>query len=189
MITIDGKQQDGDYSVEETKDILKKNAGKHLLVWTVGMAQWADPAGIPEFRKMPTKQVEATEKETRPKVSSEEIKEQAGVFKGLLDFRFQNLIATKIIPIVYVLTLLLILLGGLFYFFVFGGGTAVSGIRLRSAALILTGLAIMVATPLLMLLYIAFVRIWCESVLVFFRIKDDVGQIATRSSSGTSEKK
>ncbi len=189
MITIDGKQQDGDYSAEEAKEILKKNAGKHLLVWTVGMAQWSDPATVPEFRKMPAKVSEA-EKEPRPKISSDEIKEKAGLFKGLLDFRFQNLVATKIIPILYILTFLLILLGGLFYFFVFGGAVIFAGIRARSMLSIFTGFAVMIATPLVMILYIALARVWCESVIVFFRLKDDVAQLAARpSSTSSSEKK
>jgi hypothetical protein len=188
MITIDGKQQDGDYSADEARDILKKNTGKHLLVWTAGMAQWADPAHVPEFRKIPAKPID-TEKEIKPKISTEEVKERAGVLKGLIDFRFQNLVATKIIPILYVLTLLLILLAGLFYFFVFGGGALISGIKRQAAGLILTGFAIMIVTPLLMLLYTVMVRVWCESVIVFFRMKDDVAQIAARPSSTTTEKK
>ncbi|HSE39320.1 MAG TPA: DUF4282 domain-containing protein [Acidobacteriota bacterium] len=187
MITIDGKQQDGDYSVEETREILKKNAGKHLLVWSVGMAQWAEPSNVPEFRKMPAKVAEP-EKEIRPKISSQEIKEKAGLFKGLLDFGFQNFVTTKIIPLTYIVALVLIVLGGLFYFVTVGIIPIIAGIRLRSFLMIFTGLAVMIGIPIVMLIYIMLIRIWSESVLVFFKMKDDLAQIASKSTT-VSEKK
>jgi hypothetical protein len=186
MVTMDGKQIENDMSVQEVKTLINNNPGKQILVWTQGMAQWAEASTVPEFRKMtPAKPAvsEAPKAEPIIKTSSAELKEKAGLLKGLLDFRFEHFITTKIISIVYIIALAVILLGGLFVFFVKGGGLLLLGFRLGSAGLILTAIAIMVLTPVLMLLYIAVTRMWLELITVFFRMKEDLSKLVERSEA------
>src|SRR5262245_13374343 len=123
FISIDG-QQEGDFSIEETKAKIQRNQGKRILVWSQGMAQWADPADLPQFKVVPAP-VPAPAPIPAPapmpgpgpvfeqpmshtKIDKEEIKKQAGILKTLLDFRFENFITGKIIPVIYVILLIVI---------------------------------------------------------------------------------
>jgi len=190
MVTMDGKQLENDMSAQEVRTLINNNPGKHILVWTQGMTQWMDASTVPEFRKMAAaKPVEVPRQEPVARISSEEIKQKAGLLKGLLDFRFEHFITTKIISILYIVILVLIVLGGLFYFFV-GGGTALwAGIRARSIISILMGIGIMVITPVIVLLYMAGIRMWFELVILFFRMKEDLEKLVARSESKTESAK
>lgn len=184
MVTMDGKQLENDMSAQEVRTLINNNPGKHILVWTQGMTQWMDASTVPEFRKMvAAKPVEAPRQEPVARISSEEIKEKAGLLKGLFDFRFEHFITTKIISILYIVILVLIVLGGLFTFFVGGGTTLVAGIRFGSGFSILRAIGIMVLTPVIVLLYIAAIRMWLEVVILFFRMKEDLEKLVAQSES------
>jgi hypothetical protein len=184
MVTMDGKQLENDMSVQEVKTLINNNPGKQILVWTQGMAQWAEASTVPEFRKItPAKPAVAESPKAEPiiKTSSAELKEKAGLLKGLLDFRFEHFITTKIISILYIIVIVLIALGGLFYFFVGGGMALWTGIQARSFISILIALGIMILTPIIMVLYLAAIRMWFEVVIIFFRMKEDLTKLVERS--------
>jgi Domain of unknown function (DUF4282) len=191
MVTMDGKQLENDMSVQEVRTLINNNPGKQILVWTQGLTQWMDASTVPEFRKMaPVKPVESP-KAAEPiiKTSSEELKEKAGLLKGLLDFRFEHFITTKIISVLYIIVIVLIALGGLFYFFVGGGMALWTGIQARSFFSILLALGIMILTPIVMLLYLAAIRMWFEAVIIFFRMKEDLTKLVDRSEVKTEAAK
>ncbi len=182
MVTMDGKQLENDMSVQEVRTIINNNPGKQILVWTQGLTQWMDASTVPEFRKMtPAKPAESPKSEPVIKTSSEELKQKAGLLKGLLDFRFEHFIATKIISVLYIIAIVLIALGGLFYFFVGGGMALWTGIQARSFFSILIALGIMILTPIVMILYLAAIRMWFEIVIIFFRMKEDLTKLVERS--------
>lgn len=184
MVTMDGKQLENDMSVQEVRTLINNNPGKQILVWTQGLTQWMDASTVPEFRKItPAKPVESPKAEPVLKTSSEEIKEKAGLLKGLLDFRFEHFITTKIISILYIIVIVLIALGGLFYFFVGGGMALWTGIQARSFISILIALGIMILTPIIMVLYLAAIRMWFEVVIIFFRMKEDLTKLVERSEA------
>jgi Domain of unknown function (DUF4282) len=187
MVTMDGKQFENDMSVQEVRTLINNNPGKQILVWTQGLTQWMDASTVPEFRKMaaakPATPAEALPKEPVAKISSDELKEKAGLLKGLLDFRFEHLITTKIISILYIIVIVLIALGGLFYFFVGGGMALWAGITSRSFISILMAIGIMILTPIVMVLYLAAIRMWFEVVIIFFRMKEDLTKLVERSEA------
>ncbi len=192
MVTMDGKQLENEMSVQEVKTLINNNPGKQILVWTQGMAQWAEASTVPEFRKItPAKPavVESPKAEPIIKTSSAELKEKAGLLKGLLDFRFEHFITTKIISILYIIVIVLIALGGLFYFFVGGGMALWTGIQARSFISILIALGIMILTPIIMVLYLAAIRMWFEVVIIFFRMKEDLTKLVERSEIKTETSK
>ncbi|MCI0447759.1 DUF4282 domain-containing protein [bacterium] len=190
MVTMDGKQLENDMSVQEVRTLINNNPGKQILVWTQGLTQWMDASTVPEFRKMaPAKPVESPKAEPVIKTSSDELKEKAGLLKGLLDFRFEHFITTKIISILYIIVIVLIALGGLFYFFVGGGMALWAGIQARSFFSILIALGIMIMTPIVMILYLAAIRMWFEIVIIFFRMKEDLSKLVERSESKPEAKK
>ncbi len=190
MVTMDGKQHENDMSVQEVRTLINNNPGKNILVWTQGMAQWMDASTVPEFRKItPAKPAESPKPEPSVKISSDEIKEKAGLLKGLLDFRFEHFITTKIISILYIIVIVMIALGGLFYFFVGGGMALWTGIQARSFFSILIALGIMILTPIVMVLYLAAIRMWFEVVIIFFRMKEDLTKLVERSESKPEAKK
>jgi hypothetical protein len=187
MVTMDGKQLENDMSVQEVRTLINNNPGKQILVWTQGLTQWMDASTVPEFRKItpaakPTP-AESPKGEPIIKTSSAELKEKAGLLKGLLDFRFEHFITTKIISILYIIVIVLIVLGGLFYFFVGGGMALWTGIQARSFISILIALGIMILTPIIMVLYLAAIRMWFEVVIIFFRMKEDLTKLVERSEA------
>lgn len=187
MVTIEGKQLDGDFNADQARDLIAKNSGKPLLVWKPGMAQWADPSTIPELRAAPaatgTPAADAPSKPGKPSpvIDKDEVKKQVGLLKGLLDFRFQTFITTKMIPILYLIVMVLIVLLALGYFFVVGGGGIISGIRFKSGTLILTGLISMLLSPIVAIIYLAMIRMWFEVVLLFFRMKENLDELVAAS--------
>jgi hypothetical protein len=187
MVTMDGKQLENDMSVQEVKTLINNNPGKQILVWTQGLTQWMDPSTVPEFRKpVPAAKPAVTESpkaEPVIKTSSQDLKERAGLLKGLLDFRFEHFITTKIISILYMIVIVLIVLGGLFYFFVGGGMALWTGIQARSFISILIAIGIMILTPIVMVLYLAAIRMWFEVVIIFFRMKEDLTKLVERSEA------
>ena len=191
MVTMDGKQLENDMSVQEVRTLINNNSGKQILVWTQGLTQWMDASTVPEFRKStPVKPAESP-KAAEPviKTSSAELKEKAGLLKGLLDFRFEHFITTKIISVLYIIAIVLIALGGLFYFFVGGGMALWTGIQARSFFSILLALGIMILTPIVMVLYLAAIRMWFEVVIIFFRMKEDLTKLVERSEVKTEAAK
>jgi len=201
FISIDG-QQEGDFSIEETKAKIQRNQGKRILVWSQGMAQWADPADLPQFKAVPAPApapipppgpivgpgavIEQPVSHTM--IDKAEIKKQAGILKGLLDFRFENFATLKIIPVVYALLLVVIVLIVLFAILVSGFGGLITAIKLRSFMLALTALGTMILAPLLGLLYLSILRMSFETIKIIFRIKEDLTTLVERGEEKEDKK-
>jgi Domain of unknown function (DUF4282)/GYF domain 2 len=203
FISIDG-QQEGDFSIEETKAKIQRNPGKRILVWSQGMAQWADPADLPQFKAVPAPAPSLApipppgpapspgtimeQPVSHTKIDKDEIKKQAGILKGLLDFRFENFATLKIIPVVYALLLVVIVLIVLFAILVSGFGGLITAIKLSSFMLALTALGTMILAPLLGLLYLSLLRMSFETIKIIFRIKDDLATLVERGETKEEKK-
>jgi hypothetical protein len=198
FISIDG-QQEGDFSIEETKAKIQRNPGKRILVWTQGMAQWADPADLPQFKAVPVAVpapapipppgpapspgtiMEQPVSHTR--IDKDEIKKQAGILKTLLDFRFETFVTSKIIPVIYVILLIVIGLAVVGAILISGFGGLITAIKFESFVMGLTALGTIILAPLVGILYIALVRIWFEVLIIIFRIKEDLTTLVERSEA------
>ena len=100
---------------------------------------------------------------------------EKGFFKALFDISFSAFIVTKLIKVIYVLsiifaaiTALVILIGGAQE----GGGTAVLAL---------------IGSPIVFFLYVIFARIWCEMIIVIFRIADHTGRLVEMKQEGTPQ--
>ena len=192
-VSIDGQQMETDYSLDAAKELVQKNLGKRVLVWTQGMSQWSLPEDLSEFKmQIPRPSVTPEAEPSQPEekkspllfktaVEPEEIRKKAGLLKVFLDFRFQEMVTSKILPVLYAVTVILLAIGAIGYFFIGGGGMILTGIRARAGFMVLTGLVIMVLTPIIAIIYLALIRMWFELVLVIFRIKDDLSILVERS--------
>ena len=193
-LSVDG-QQEGDFSLEDVRARIEKNRGRRILVWTQGMAQWADPAELPQFKAAPAPAPAAAyvppaaspgpaaviEQPISTKIDKEEIKKQAGMLKSLLDFRFETFITGKIIPIIYIILVIVIALAVVGAILVSGFGGLISAIKLESFTLAITALGTIILAPLIGVLYIALLRIWFEFLIIIFRIKQDLTTLVERS--------
>lgn len=95
-----------------------------------------------------------------------------GFFGSLFDFSFDNFIAPKLIKFLYVLSLVLISLGAVFYV-IFGFAMMASG----SDSGAIVGLIAIVASPILWFLYVMGSRVWLELMIVVFKISEDLKDI------------
>lgn len=104
--------------------------------------------------------------------------EDRGFFAGLFDVSFGSLITPKVIKFVYVLSMIII---GLFALFLVGAAfsnSVAGGI-----------IVLLIVAPLLGLLYLIYVRVLLELVLVIFRILDtntELVQLQRGRASGPS---
>jgi hypothetical protein len=93
-----------------------------------------------------------------------------GFFSGLFDFSFENLIALKVIKVLYGLFLLALALG------ILGGlGSAIFSIINGQ---ILAGLGMLILEPIGALLYLILGRVYFELIIVAFKIAEDADEIA-----------
>ncbi len=106
----------------------------------------------------------------------EAVLEQAGFFKGLLDFSFTHFITPQLMKVLYVIVMALIALGVLF---MIGAGllSIVSAFRFQSFMPALMGIVQIVLAPVFGLLYLAFVRVLFEVAMVLFSIKDSTKEM------------
>jgi hypothetical protein len=93
-----------------------------------------------------------------------------GFFRSLYDFKFNSLITTKIIKVLYALVTVLYSIGALAFFVILLSKGIIVGI---------------IVIPLLYIIYLAFARVSFEILIVLFRIAEDVRRIANRPPSRT----
>jgi hypothetical protein len=96
-----------------------------------------------------------------------------GLFASLFDFNFTSFITLKFLKVIYALLMGIIFLGGIIFFF----------------ALLLSGKAAgvffaLVGVPITVLVYLLILRVYLESVALFFRIGENTQAI--RQSLGGS---
>jgi len=88
-----------------------------------------------------------------------------GFLKALFDVSFSSFIVTRLIRLIYGLsivfaavTALFILIGGVLQ----GGGSALLAI---------------IGAPVVFFIYVILARVWCEMIIVIFRIADHTGRL------------
>jgi hypothetical protein len=92
-----------------------------------------------------------------------------GFFSALFDFSFSTFVTTRIIKVLYILSIVLAGLAalGLFFSLAFQGvGGVIGGI---------------IVAPLLFLFYVILARVWMEIIIVLFRIAENTFEIARNS--------
>jgi len=89
-----------------------------------------------------------------------------GIFASLLDISFTSFITTKLVKLMYIISMVLIGLGALAMLIGgFSGG-------------IVSGLLGLIVVPVIAVLEVMTVRVLLELVVVMFRIAEDVNKIA-----------
>lgn len=101
--------------------------------------------------------------------SDTQITDAGGFFNALFDFSFSSFITTRIIKVLYILSIVAIGLGALGIFITLAS---------RGAAGIIGGL---ILAPIFFVLYVIFARVWMEIIIVIFRIAEYAGEIARNS--------
>ncbi|MBU1909645.1 MAG: DUF4282 domain-containing protein [Verrucomicrobia bacterium] len=92
--------------------------------------------------------------------------EQKSFFETLFDLSFTEFVTTRLIKLIFVLGIIFSALAGLkrivwaFRFFGFG-----------------SGLLSLVITPILFIVAVLLVRIWCEMIIAVFRIAENTGRL------------
>jgi len=93
-----------------------------------------------------------------------------GFFAGLFDFSFENLVALKVIKVLYGI-FLLALAGGILLGL---GGSVLSIVNGE----ILAGLGTLIVLPIAALLYLILGRVYFELIVLAFKIAEDADEIA-----------
>lgn len=97
-----------------------------------------------------------------------------GMLSELFDLSFSNFITIKVIKFIYAVGIVLAALGAL--------ALVVAGLK----AGFLSGLVSLLLAPVVFLVYVLLARIWCEFVIVVFRIAENTRRIADASESDSS---
>ena len=197
-VSKDGVQLPGEMDTMGVKGLLASAPGHAILVWAPGMANWAAPSTLPEFASEPAPAMPAPAAAApaaapapyaRPAArvampagvpsSRAELQQQAGVFKSLLDFSFEQYVTPKLVRAIYMVITVLVAIGVVLG--VLGG--IVSGLgamRFSFVTGLITLIVSVVLVPVLAVIYLAMARIFLETVTVLFKVKDDVHAIAQR---------
>lgn len=103
-------------------------------------------------------------------VSGKPNAQEKGFFAGLFDFSFETFVALKVMKVMYGLFLILLALGVL-------GGLGASVVTMVQGE-VLAGLGILIALPIVAILYLVLGRVYFELVIVAFKIAEDADEIA-----------
>ena len=85
-----------------------------------------------------------------------------GFLRALFDFKFQTLITPKVVKFVYAISVVLVILG--WFIFLISAFTQSPGM----------GVAVLIFGPILVILYLAFIRMTLEMYFAIVRMSDDV---------------
>lgn len=195
-VAVDGRQLDGEHDMSQVRQFCTQYAGRQVMVWNEALGAWTDPKTLPTFRvaaapapapapasvpvaapaPAPVPRHPAAERPS-PAVAAigNLVGEDASAFKGLLDFKFETLVAPKLIRILYMVLVVLCALaalGGV----ISGLKTVVTGFRFDSFFVIVTGLVMTVLAPLLSVFYLALMRVILEGVKVGFEVRETLAK-------------
>jgi hypothetical protein len=199
FVAVDGRQLDGEQDMGQVRQICSQYAGRQIMVWNEALGSWTDPKTLPSFRvsaapapapapaPMPAPapaRHPAAPREAAPVAAAAAatgaavgnvMTEDAGALKGLLDFKFENLVAPKLIRVLYIVLAGLCGLGAL------GGilsglSALVTSLRFGSFFGIVTGIVMMIIGPVLAVFYLALMRVVFEGVQVLFQIREKLGK-------------
>jgi hypothetical protein len=199
FVAVDGRQLDGEHDMSQVRQICSQYAGRQVMVWNESLGSWTDPKSLPSFRvadvpapapapapaptpapapyaPAPRVMHPAAERASAAGAAVGGIMtEDAGALKGLLDFRFENLVAPKLIRVLYIVLVVLAGLGALGG--ILGGlNTMFQGIRFGVFGIIVTGLVMTVISPVIAVFYLALMRVMMEGVHVLFQIREKLGK-------------
>lgn len=96
---------------------------------------------------------------------------EKGFFARLFDFSFSEFITTSIIKIIFALVVVFSAIAVLMML--------VTGFRGGA----LTGILALILSPLAFLLYVLLGRVWCELIIVVFRIAENTGRLVERQDT------
>ncbi len=198
FVAVDGRQLDGEHDMSQVRQLCTQYAGRQVMVWNEALGSWTDPKTLPSFRvasapapapvaapapapaaapapapaPSPAPRHPAAE---RPSAAAAAIGsfvgDDANAFKGLLDFKFETLVAPKLIRVLYLVFAALCALGALGGV-ISGLKTVVTGFRFDSFFVIVTGLVMTVLAPVLAVVYLSLMRVVFEGVKVAFLVKE-----------------
>ncbi len=94
--------------------------------------------------------------------------EEKGLCGLLFDLSFSEFVTTRVIKVLFILGIVLSALGALA---MIGAGFAAGTGR---------GILMLVLSPLVFLLYALVVRVWCELIIVVFRIAENTSRLVDR---------
>jgi hypothetical protein len=89
------------------------------------------------------------------------MEQSRGFLESLFDVSFSSLVTTRVIKVLYILSMIIIGLGALFFVVAAFSNSVASGI-----------IVLVVIAPLAALLYLIYVRVLLELVIVIFRIME-----------------
>lgn len=92
-------------------------------------------------------------------------------FAALLDFSFNEFVTMSVIKILYIIAIALSALGILFF------------VITSFMASVVTGLIMLILSPIFFVLYVLFARIWLEIIMVIFRIEENTKVLAEYTMS------
>lgn len=88
-----------------------------------------------------------------------------GTVSLLFDLSFSEFITTRIIKVLFIVGIAVAALGAL-------------GILISGFAIGLThGILMLIVSPIVFLLYVLLVRVWCEIIIVMFRIAENTSRL------------
>ena len=96
--------------------------------------------------------------------------EEKGFFGRLFDLSFSEFVTTKIIKVLFVL----VIIGSAIFALTLIG----SGFRKGAG----TGILFLVLSPLVFFVYVLIGRIWCEIIMVIFRIAENTNRLVEREN-------
>lgn len=89
-------------------------------------------------------------------------------FSTLFDFSFSEFVTIKIVKILFIIGIILALIGAITFI--------VAGFNLSTVA----GIVFLLISPIIFLLYVLFIRVWLEIIIVIFRIADNTKIMAEK---------
>ncbi|MFC0358527.1 hypothetical protein CYJ76_05345 [Kytococcus schroeteri] len=114
---------------------------------------------------------------TEPAGAPNPFSKESGFFSALTDLRFTKFVTPKVVSVVYVLMAVAIAIG-LLMWTIIAFATMATGDGEASAILI--GLVMLVAGPIVALLYLVLARVSLEGMVAVIRIAEDVAAIRRR---------
>jgi hypothetical protein len=89
----------------------------------------------------------------------------------LFDLSFTEFITTRVIKVLFIIGVIFALIGTIAL--IIGGFSAST----------LTGIVSLIFSPVIFLLYVLGVRIWCEMIIVIFRIAENTSRLVDQNKS------
>ena len=97
-----------------------------------------------------------------------------GFLGSIFDLSFTEFITIRIIKFLFILGIILAAIGTLLLI--------VTGFSNGIGA----GILSLVLSPLIFLVYVLLARVWCEMIIVMFRIAENTGRLVEQGNRGTS---